>query len=173
MGKGRGQKTIPAVQTAFERLSPQHKKFVVEFLGGFNATRAYIAAGYSRNGADVSASRLLGNARIAAAVREALEAQGITAGRIKIGMAGIAFGNEPSKIVTGPNGHSEQDRLAALRELARVVGLITEKHEVTQDTAIKVMFDESDPRKLLDKVSRASEAKREEARGGAADGESG
>ena len=172
MGKGRHKKTL-AVQTAFERLSPQHKKFVVEFLREFNATRAYIAAGYSKNGAEGNASRLIGNDSIAAALSEQLEKHGIMAERIKCELAGIAFGNQPSKVVTGINAHREQDRLAALRELARVEGMVTKKHEVKQVQDVTVLFDDTDPKKLLAKAKRVSEAKRKEARRQAAAGESG
>jgi len=45
-------------------LSPKQEKFVQEYIKSGNATQSYIKAGYSENGADVSASRLLGNASV-------------------------------------------------------------------------------------------------------------
>lgn len=62
-------------------LSAKHKRFVAEYLTDLNATQAYIRAGYSEKGADVSASRLLGNA----SVRAAIEAgQAKLAGKLEI-----------------------------------------------------------------------------------------
>lgn len=46
------------------RLSPKQESFVKHYIKSGNATQSYIAAGYSENGADVSASRLLGNASV-------------------------------------------------------------------------------------------------------------
>ena len=46
------------------KLSPKQEKFVQEYIKSGNATQSYIKAGYSENGADVSASRLLGNASV-------------------------------------------------------------------------------------------------------------
>jgi len=49
-------------------LSPRHERFVAEFLKDGNATQAYIRAGYSPRGAQPSASRLLRDPRVEAAV---------------------------------------------------------------------------------------------------------
>ena len=49
-------------------LSPRHERFVAEFLKDGNATQAYIRAGYSPRGAQPSASRLLRDPRIEAAI---------------------------------------------------------------------------------------------------------
>ena len=139
--------------SAFKRLKPRHRKFVKEYMADFNGSAAYVRAGYSPNGADAGAARLLTNPNVKAGIRECLEAEGITVGRIKCELAGIAFGDEPSKIVTGPSERREQDRLTALRELARVEGMVTEKREVTQRQKVNVVFDETDP------AERAAHAK--------------
>lgn len=52
-------------------LNPRQRKFVSAYVSGKPATQAYIAAGYSPNGADVAGPRLLGNVRIQAAVKAA------------------------------------------------------------------------------------------------------
>lgn len=49
-------------------LTPRQAAFVVEYLIDLNATQAAIRAGYSANGADVQAVRLLADARVRAAV---------------------------------------------------------------------------------------------------------
>ena len=147
--------------SAFDALSPQHKKFVRAFMKHFNATRAYTDAGYRTAGARQAASRLmLTNVDVQAAIREALEREGVTETRLKIALAGIAFGDEPSKIVAGPNARREQDRLAALRELARVQGMVTRKHEVKQVQDVRVVFDDTDPAERVRKAKAMAEQKR-------------
>ncbi|MBB6446543.1 terminase small subunit [Bacillus benzoevorans] len=47
-----------------EELTEKQVAFVIEYLKDFNATQAAIRAGYSKNGADVQGSRLLGNVRV-------------------------------------------------------------------------------------------------------------
>lgn len=47
------------------KLNDKQKRFAAEYLKDLNATQAYIRAGYSAKGADVSGHRLLGDARIA------------------------------------------------------------------------------------------------------------
>ncbi len=49
-------------------LPPKQAKFVAEYLRDGNGTRAALAAGYGEGGAHVTASRLLKNAKVAAAV---------------------------------------------------------------------------------------------------------
>lgn len=63
--------------SAIDRLPQKQRLFVREFVVDYNGTQAAIRAGYSERGADVQASRMLGNARVQAALRE------ITADRIK------------------------------------------------------------------------------------------
>ena len=46
------------------KISPKQQRFCEEYLVDFNATRAYIAAGYSEKGAAVSASKLLTKPKI-------------------------------------------------------------------------------------------------------------
>ena len=56
-------------------LTPKQARFVEEYLLDLNATQAAIRAGYSAKTAEVQGSRLLGNAKIAAAVKKAQEAR--------------------------------------------------------------------------------------------------
>ena len=49
-------------------LTPKQKLFIREYCRDLNATRAAIAAGYSKNGARVQAHRLLANANISAEI---------------------------------------------------------------------------------------------------------
>ena len=49
-------------------LNIKQARFVVEYLKDLNATQAAIRAGYSKKGADVVGSRLLGHTRVASAI---------------------------------------------------------------------------------------------------------
>ena len=52
-------------------MTPKQERFVAEYLVGLNATQAAIRAGYAKKSADVEGSRLLANAKVAAAVAAA------------------------------------------------------------------------------------------------------
>ena len=61
-------------------LSTKQLAFVVEYVaGGFNATKAAKAAGYSERTADRQGSRLLKNVEISDAIRDAMKAAGVRA----------------------------------------------------------------------------------------------
>jgi phage terminase small subunit len=89
-------------------LSPRHELFVAEYLKDFNATQAYIRAGYSEYGAQQSASRLLAQPAVAAAVDAArqrlLAALGGAARRITGEYARIAFANVGDFVGTDADG---------------------------------------------------------------------
>jgi len=53
-----------------KKLTEKQRRFVEEYLIDLNGTQAVIRAGFSEKGADVAASRLLGNVRVQAAVSE-------------------------------------------------------------------------------------------------------
>ena len=146
-------------RTAYDKLNPMQKKFVDEYLIDFNATQAYIRAGYAPN--DSHASRLAGKGRISAAISERMDTHGITAERIASGLAGIAWGDQPSKRVTGSNPHSEQDRLSALDKLSKIRGMVTERQQVEQVGPVRVMFDDGTP---AERAAAAGEAAAERRR---------
>ncbi len=52
-------------------MTPKQERFVSEYLVDLNATQAAIRAGYAKKSADVEGSRLLANAKVAAAVAAA------------------------------------------------------------------------------------------------------
>ena len=55
-------------------LTPRQAAFVGEYLIDLNATQAAVRAGYSPHSATVEGARLLANAKVAAAVQEAMAA---------------------------------------------------------------------------------------------------
>lgn len=99
---------MPALKNA------KHERFCLEYVKDLNATQAYIRAGYSKNGADGSAIRLLGNARVRERVAE-LQAKitsglEITAERVLRETARLAF-SDPRKFF------HDDGRLKAITEL--------------------------------------------------------
>jgi phage terminase small subunit len=83
--------------TPLSPLSPRHERFVLEFLKDGNATRAYIRAGFSARGAQPSASRLLRQPHIEAAIaagrQRVAQALELSVERIGREYAQIAFAN--------------------------------------------------------------------------------
>ena len=61
---------MDALSDPHKRLTPRQDNFAREYLVDFNGAQAAIRAGYSHNGADVQASRLLGLAKVQSAVEE-------------------------------------------------------------------------------------------------------
>jgi len=108
------------------KLSPKQEKFVQEYLKTGNATQSYISAGYSPNGADVSASRLLGNASIQQRLEELKK---IGEEKFKIDKEFLA-----EKYLKLYELHEEGQGAVAkgsLDSLARMFGLDTKKIDVT------------------------------------------
>lgn len=78
-------------------LTPRNLKFIDNYINTGNATRSYIDAGYSPNGADVSSIRLLGNASVIEEVEkrraEIAKRNDITSDKVINEIAKIAFAN--------------------------------------------------------------------------------
>ena len=141
------------------RLTGKQQAFVAAYLSnGFNGTKAAVEAGYAVDSAHVEGSRLLRNAKVVAVIEQAFKDKGISAGAVEILLSIIALDSdvtdfEPwikgektleqlradgvdtrvvkSATVSGNTRKLElHDRLAAAREIVRVLGLVTEKQEV-------------------------------------------
>jgi phage terminase small subunit len=111
-----------------QTLAKKHAIFVKEYLIDFNATRAYIAAGYSKKGAEVSASRLLRNAKVAAAIdgetSERCEKLGVDADDILAEINKLAYANMLDYIAI-QDGDAYVDFSALTREQAAAIQEIT------------------------------------------------
>jgi phage terminase small subunit len=142
-------------------LTTKQRAFVAEYLSnGFNATRAALAAGYSKKTAYSIGAENLKKPEIAAEIARGLEEHGITAESLKVLLGEVAWdtdvadfepwlrgektleelraaGVNTSLVKTarvterGARSIELHDRMAAVKELARVLGLVTKKHEVT------------------------------------------
>ena len=82
---------------SLDALTAKQRLFVAEYLTDFNATAAYRRAGYTARGnsAEVNASRLLRNAKVAAVIDEAIEerlkALGVTSYRVLEELSKLGF----------------------------------------------------------------------------------
>ncbi|MGE4061671.1 MAG: terminase small subunit [Sphingomonadales bacterium] len=89
-------------------LSPRHERFVLEYLKDGNATQAYLRAGYAARGAQQSASKLLRDPRIEAAIAAGRErtaqALEVDVQRIAREYAKIAFASVDDYVTTGADG---------------------------------------------------------------------
>lgn len=89
-------------------LTPKQKRFVEEYLMDFNATGAYVRAGYSPSGANRSAHKLLTNTDIETAlkerVQELLHKLGIDQERVLQEFKRIGFSNIGDFLGFGPDG---------------------------------------------------------------------
>src|SRR5690349_16596258 len=94
-------------------LSPRHERFVAEYLKDGNATQAYIRAGYSPRGAQPSASRLLRDPRIEAAIaagrQQMAQALEVTVERIAQEYAKIAFASIDDFVSLDADGRLQVD----------------------------------------------------------------
>ncbi len=106
-------------------LTPRQKRFVKEYLVDMNGTQAAIRAGYAVRGADVQAVRLLGNARVKAAVDAGAAKQhaqlDLTAQKVLDELLGVGYAEVASTDVR------VSDKLRALELLAKHLGLLTEQ----------------------------------------------
>ncbi|HLI17451.1 MAG TPA: terminase small subunit [Rhodanobacteraceae bacterium] len=109
-------------------LTPRQQRFVGEYLIDLNATQAAIRARYSAKTAEVQGPRLLGNVRVAAAIKIAqakrAEMLELTAASITKHLMAIADTAEAEGSVSGLNVARQ-----ALMDVAKLNGLIVETHE--------------------------------------------
>lgn len=86
----------------------RYQIFAREYVIDLNGTRAAIAAGYSKNGAEVTASRLLRRPRvkklIAALVKKRAEKLDLSADKVLRELARLAFSNFKDYLDIGPDG---------------------------------------------------------------------
>lgn len=129
------------------RLSARHARFVALYLEDFNATQAYLRAGYSPRSAPANASRVLQRPEVAAAIasgkRRIAESLAISAERMAQEYARIAFANVDDYISVDPDGAVRIDLAKADRgKRAGLVDLV-----VTEGT-------ESRPRQVRIKLGK-------------------
>lgn len=107
-GKAKAKASAPAP------LNPRQQRFIAEYLVDLNGTQAAIRSGYSPKGAEVSAHRLLRDARVIAEIeagrQKLAERTGITQERVLAEIARLAF-------LDIRKAFDEHDNLLPIREM--------------------------------------------------------
>jgi phage terminase small subunit len=136
-------------------LTPNQERFVAEYLVDLNATQAAIRAGYSAKTASQQGARLLGNAKVAAAIaeRQAARAErtGITQERVLEELALLAFSDlehyevaDNGEVTLAPG--APRGAMRALSSIKRRIS--TDKDgSVTREVELK-LWDKPGPLKL-------------------------
>jgi phage terminase small subunit len=111
-------------------LNDRQARFVAEYLVDLNATRAAIRAGYSPASARQVAGRMMTNDDIAAALAEAQAARGrrteVTADRVVLELARVAFGDPRRVMSWGPGGVKLRPSAELADEEAAIVAEVGE-----------------------------------------------
>src|SRR3954453_10757168 len=113
-------------------LNDRQRRFVEQYLVDLNATQAAIRSGYSVATANQIGARLLANVKVAAAIAEAQAARNrrteVTADRVVLELARVAFGDPRRVMSWGPGGV----RLRPSAELAdEKAAIVAEMGETT------------------------------------------
>ena len=107
-------------------LSKKHRAFVSEYLIDLNGTQAVIRAGYAPGCARVTATRLLADANISAAIHDEFMARSL---RTEITQDFVLNRLQIEALGDGEDTTSAA-RIKALELLSKHLGMFTEKHEV-------------------------------------------
>lgn len=148
------------------RLNAKQKRFAKEYLIDLNATRAYIAAGYSEKGAGQSAFTLLKNPEIQALIQAGQSRQeeklDISGGRVLSELSKLAFANMLDYIRV-KEGEAYVDLSTLTREQAAAIQEVTTESYVIDNESkdgeqakviTKVKFKLSDKVRSLELLGR-------------------
>lgn len=144
-------------------LTNKQQAFVDEYLVDFNATQAAIRAGYSPNGVESTASKLLRNPKVAEAVKQRTEQKQskLIADQTEIleMLTSIARGNEQpfnstvkkvingeveKKSTEGASTPPTEERLKALELLGKANAMFTDKQQVEAVETVQFIDDVED-----------------------------
>ena len=133
-------------------MTPKQRRFIEEYLKDFNATQAYIRAGYSERGAGQAAFNLLKNTEIKAEIERVMAERRVTPEQIIARLEAMAEGTIPTRIVESPSQlyekpkvRREYDTKGALQDLGKVYALFVDK-QIVENIGLEIVDDEeSDP----------------------------
>lgn len=115
-------------------MNAKQAEFCRQYIIDYNATQAYIRAGYSKKGASISASKLLATSSVAAEIArlqaEKTEQSGITAQRVIAEIAKLAFA-DPIDLVDESNNIKNLHDVS--REITAAVSSITTTVTTSRD----------------------------------------
>jgi phage terminase small subunit len=120
--------SYPQEEPQRSKIERRYRIFAREYVIDLNGTRAAIAAGYSKRGAEVTACRLLRRPavrnRIAALMKKRAEKLDLTGEKVLKELARLAFANMADYIDIGPDGSArvnlsrvDRDKGAAIQEV--------------------------------------------------------
>src|SRR3954463_8634200 len=111
-------------------LNDRQARFVAEYQADLNATQAAVRAGYSARSAYSTGERMLRNAEVAAAIAEAQAARSkrteVTADRVVLELARVAFGDPRRVMSWGPGGVRLRPSAELADEEAAIVAEVAE-----------------------------------------------
>jgi hypothetical protein len=115
-------------------MTPKQIRFVNEYFIDFNATQAYIRAGYAPATARQSAYKLLRQSHIKEVIEQRLKENQLSVDVIVARLQAMVEGSIPTKVIETPSKlydkpivRKEFDTLGALRDLGKVYALFAEK----------------------------------------------
>nr|CAA47711.1 subunit 1 of the terminase enzyme [Bacillus phage SF6]CAA47712.1 subunit 1 of the terminase enzyme [Bacillus phage rho15] len=134
------------------KLSPKQERFIEEyFINDMNATKAAIAAGYSKNSASAIGAENLQKpairARIDARLKEINEKKILQANEVLEHLTRIALGQEKEQVLMGIGKGAEtkthvevsaKDRIKALELLGKAHAVFTDKQKVETNQVISL-----------------------------------
>jgi phage terminase small subunit len=139
-------------------MTPKQTRFVAEYLIDLNATQAAIRAGYSRNGAEVTGSKLLRIAKVAAALQIAQTARatatGITQARVLLELEGLAFSDLTHYTVSDGgdvqlSGEAPAGAMRALQSIKRKITTVGRGRDAVTTREVEIrLWDKPGPLKL-------------------------
>lgn len=146
-------------------LTLKQARFVDEYLVDLNATQAAIRSGYSENTAEQQGSRLLSNAKVAAAVAERqadrVKRTEITQDRVLQELARIGFADirdlfewDVESATFIPSRDLTEDQAAAVSEIQAETTSTRERNGTTTDTTVKLKIKTYDKLGALDKLGK-------------------
>ncbi len=127
-------------------LTPKQSRFVAEYLIDLNATQAAIRAGYAPGSATVEGSRLLANAKVAAAVaarqKKIAEKLSISVEKIVAELAKIGFADIRKAVKWNGSVVSDEENLDGdvliTREIRNNLVLLIDSDDLDDDTAAAI-----------------------------------
>ncbi|MGI4802893.1 MAG: terminase small subunit [Janthinobacterium lividum] len=144
-------------------LTVKRAMFVQEYLVDLNATQAAIRAGYAADSASVEGCRLLADAKVAAALAEAMEVRavriGISQDRIAAELSKLGFSNMLDYLTIPEDGDVSVDLTKLTRDQAAALAEVTTEEVTTgggdnRQTTKRVKIKLSDKRAALVELGR-------------------
>ena len=131
-------------------MTPKQRKFVDEYFIDFNATQAYIRAGYKPASACQSAYKLLQQPHIKEAIEQRLKENQLSADVIVARLQAMVEGSIPTKVIETPSRlyekpkvRKEFDTLGAIERLGKVYALFVDK-QIVESIGLEIIDDDLD-----------------------------